>query len=559
MSQVRCNLAKASSMLFKGLQLKGLQVSAKTIILASTAAEARGLADSVCAATGIKVDAATSARDLGVDRYVNGRRSIRVAKQRIKKARDRADRIRVIKKMTKKMHKVVVLWKTGTYSAATFGHQANGTTPALIALERREAARASGVQGSGLCLDATMPLLFGDNDPAIYMPVQHSLSWLKLAKSVTNVKKLDRVWAIWVKKLSALPEAKRWAHIVGPASSMIALLLNWGWVPTGPTDWTSNAGVRYNMDPRIIVTSRSCASFVHDLQHFLKQRILATAAKRKCAEGLAKKPVLAYWSRLRTKWESSGQHALATCALKVVAGGAWNMERKHRCGLAPSPICDLCADNVVQDEFHVSWQCPAIRAHALLDGWNDIGLEAKAHREAGRDPTLWLRGVPQQFEDINPGAPPDDWAEITIGTDVQQDWPPGLYYSDASGGPFSAYPEVRRIAYGAMRMNDPNGDGMYNWQQPGSLVAFIGALPWESKLFQEASLLLWSDCSLEFAVEQASIPVSALTVKRSLMDGRLAPGDATPPTTPTSGSCSGSRLNGCSTGSNCSRLLPTKS
>ena len=98
MSQVRCNLVKASSMLFKGLQLKGLQVSAKTIILASTAAEARGLADTVCAETGIKVDAATSARDLGVDRYVNGRRSIRVAKQRIQKARDRADRIRVVRK-----------------------------------------------------------------------------------------------------------------------------------------------------------------------------------------------------------------------------------------------------------------------------------------------------------------------------------------------------------------------------------------------------------------------------------------------------------------------------
>ena len=320
------------------------------------------------------------------------------------------------------------------------------------------------------------------------MPVQHSLSWLKLAKSVTNVKKLDRVWAIWVKKLSALPEAKLWAHMVGPASSMIALLLNWGWIPTGPTDWTSNDGVRYNLDHRTIVTSRSCASFVHDLQHFLKKRILATAAKRKSADGLAKKPVLAYWSRLRTKWESSGLHALATCAVKVVAGGAWNMERKHRCGLAPSPICDLCADNVVQDDFHISWQCPAIRAHALLDGWNDIGLEAKAHRLAGGDPTLWLRGVPQQFEDINPGSPPDDWAEFTIGTDEQQDWPPGLYYSDASGGPFSAYPEVRRIAYGAMRMNDPNGDCMYNWQQSGSLVAFVGALPWEKQTVPRGEL-----------------------------------------------------------------------
>eukprot|EP00974_Lingulodinium_polyedra_P100074 9694127-Lingulodinium_polyedra.AAC.1 len=53
---------------------------------------------------------------------------------------------------------------------------------------------------------------------------------------------MEQAWGPIVQRVSAQSSHRRFACTHGPASALVALLLRYGWAPTGPCDWLSPGG-----------------------------------------------------------------------------------------------------------------------------------------------------------------------------------------------------------------------------------------------------------------------------------------------------------------------------
>eukprot|EP00974_Lingulodinium_polyedra_P098679 9563777-Lingulodinium_polyedra.AAC.1 len=92
------------------------------------------------------------------------------------------------------------------------------------------------------------------------------------------------------------------------------------------------------------------------------------------------------------------------------------------------------------------------------EDWDKV--KQKAKKGYVQDPTKWLRGVPQEVEQLSP-LPPEDYEEVvlsSVGSGFQEQWKAGSYYTDASGGLLTKYEKHRRVAYSVVRLGS-NGLG----------------------------------------------------------------------------------------------------
>ena len=102
----------------------------------------------VFAKNGIVMNQEKAPRDLGVANTAGKRRSLRMVKQRISKACARNLRIQHLVRKNKRASK---LYRTGTYPAATYGHQVAGLNMTRICKLRALAVQASGYAKPGRC------------------------------------------------------------------------------------------------------------------------------------------------------------------------------------------------------------------------------------------------------------------------------------------------------------------------------------------------------------------------------------------------------------------------
>jgi len=104
------------------LEEAGCVISSKSVLVASNAKLGQRLVK-VFAKNGIVMNQEKAPRDLGVANTAGKRRSLWMVRQRITKASARNLRIQHLVRKNKRASK---LYRTGTYPAATYGHQVAG-------------------------------------------------------------------------------------------------------------------------------------------------------------------------------------------------------------------------------------------------------------------------------------------------------------------------------------------------------------------------------------------------------------------------------------------------
>ena len=81
----------------------------------------------------------------------------------------------------------------------------------------------------------------------------------------------------------------------------------------------------------------------------------------------------------------------------------------------------------------VHYECQAVLAHQVCRGDRTL-LTHHWRKGVSNDPTLWLRGVPQQLG-MNSPEPVREAREVLFDAAIDQRWEPDFYCSDGSGSP----------------------------------------------------------------------------------------------------------------------------
>jgi len=156
---------------------------------------------------------------------------------------------------------------------------------------------------------------------------------------------------------------------------------------------------------------------------------------------------------LHRKWSRSGSKLLPLLEC-VLAGGSWSVVRRagaaHNGEAASSPPdCPLCGCAAV-DEYHLYWSCPALADSTEEPFSCSQHLVSKAAAGSIESPCLWYRGLlPLDFCKISTPFQQEAWLRV-FGPDKPPTaaWPSGRYYTDGSGGLFTAVPRLRRVGVG---------------------------------------------------------------------------------------------------------------
>ena len=150
-------LGPAGIELATGLQRAGCVISTKSVIVASSAKLGKRLVH-IFARANITMNQEKAPRDLGVANTAGKRRSVGLVRKRIDKACARNFRIQHLVRKNKKASKV---YRTGTYPAATYGHQVAGLNMTRVRKLRTLAVQASGYGKPGRCATTIINLCHG--------------------------------------------------------------------------------------------------------------------------------------------------------------------------------------------------------------------------------------------------------------------------------------------------------------------------------------------------------------------------------------------------------------
>ncbi len=156
-------VVQVAEALTNGLDDLGFKVSAKSLILAHPPRVAHDLVE-ILGKKGIKLQAATRGRDLGVDAHV-GRRSTGVIKSRLTKAGKWAKAISSLVRVDRGAR---VLARTGFKPQAVWGLEAQGLAPTTLKRLRAQVAGMSGCRYPGGCATTAIRLAY---DETAFFPI----------------------------------------------------------------------------------------------------------------------------------------------------------------------------------------------------------------------------------------------------------------------------------------------------------------------------------------------------------------------------------------------------
>ena len=146
-----------------------------------------------------------------------------------------------------------------------------------------------------------------------------------------------------------------------------------------------------------------------------------------------------------------GQYLEAGCLTSVAAATTWPMQRKLELGLVTDATCPRCKAAVETQEHRV-WDCTCNVDDPIFDSTK--GLCRKARLKGRIWPGFWQRGIlPREWMPEVPRL--EDRGYWTFG-----DWDPRqapafdpagqdtwtVLFGDASGGPYTMTPPLRRVA-----------------------------------------------------------------------------------------------------------------
>ena len=303
----------------------------------------------------------------------------------------------------------------------------------------------------GRCLDALLQLEVGARDPHFATAFQVLDSWIHILSVPAERKRAVRAWPRARKLVLSRPPNRRWRRATGVTYAVICVLLDMGWQPDGPWDWTSDVGERFCVPDEAWESGVELdwSPFKVAFSQALSRVLWRRASLHYCGGGLEAgadlTSVIAQVRRLRRK----GNREWFGAILTSVTGAQWPRARLRDAGIGvETALCQRCDEQVEETMLHRCWQCkandeiPACRKTEYL--------RRRAVVDAGNLPCVWLRGiVPQTWSQLTP--PPEDHGEVVAGPpfDASWFWEGQLVASgDASGGQHSCDKRLRRVVLG---------------------------------------------------------------------------------------------------------------
>ena len=461
-------VASSAIELVEGVLSKGCSISSKSKLVGSDLDVLHAIRARILAHTGIRLEIATWARDLGVTFSAKGRRRGAFA-ARAAKAKRRTGRVRQLAKATRQAAK---LYRTGVWSQVSFGAEVHGIPATQLHRMRSLAAMSTGVPRSS-CVTSAIAIGHGEMwDPAVRMRLQQVKAWLRLwcATSRGERPRIRRAWACTYRRLAQTPTRRRWRSVVGPMGATIATLLDIGWIPAAPDHWRSPE-CDWRFGDEYFETPAFTACIVRAAQ----AQGWRAAAAHYCGEGLADGGNFTVLRKHIQSLRAQGRGQEAAILQTIGAGGAWCEARFAEAGLWTSARCLRCGA-AQGSHLHAYWECPdndAIQDEAVQDTQH---LCKRALAPAA-PACFWTRGIL-----------PASWVQTTQPSEFDtEEFPWGQqslflakdgdirWATDGSGGKDSSQPLLRRCGWSAVAVRFSTDD--LNSIVPLEFAARFGALP----------------------------------------------------------------------------------
>ena len=424
-------IVTAAADLKLALTQAGFVISSKTLIVASQHSlgqEAhRRLSD-----IGLKVNLVQDARDLGVGNTAGARRTAKLVKQRIGKAKARAVRVA---RLVRIQHKATKLHNTGVRPQGTWGITAIGAPPSTVQQLRVIAAKNTGVTTAGRCATTAIALVHGPhNDPAVQVRLQSVKDWLAMwVKLPEEDKALIRAtWAQAYRKLQTTP---RWGKVRGPRAATIATLLDIKWKPVAPDFWHAPNDTVWHF------TEAIGSFFLNELQASIEKELWLKAATHMWGQGLQEGVDFTVAKKVLVLLAETEKVSERGMILTSLCAGCWPRTRLFDAGKVEEPTCPRCK-TAPETLLHRYWQCPA-----NVDIQSPAFTDSERYRVLYDDSTqcFWLRGlVPKAWTAI---APDPVWKQRQQGVFVDCKPYGGDLFTDGSGGANTEDPRTRRCGW----------------------------------------------------------------------------------------------------------------
>ena len=436
------DLALFATELCQGLSRLRLRVSPKSTIVASLSKLAMELRDAIFQSTGLLMKIDSHCRDLGLDATA-GHRRLKVAKQRLAKARQRAKRIQRLARVHAPAGPRLC---TAAYRPqSTFHVPVHGAAPSLVRRLRAQTAACTCLAAPNRCTASVLALSYGpSSDPGVSLPCQLVREWVHCWVRTADQARSTRAWTITRDKLKAMAANRRWQIVRGPMSSVIATLLALEWDPILPGFWSDASGGEWALTPQCL----DCSQLVERIALDPRRQIWAKASQHHCGAGLALgvdfRSAILHLKALSSRGQAQDHAILAV----TICAGIWTEQRRCDSGMTDSPTCPRCGA-APESDAHRYWYCPANRAlqdpavlrSAYLERW------AREEIEAGQE-AFWLRGlVPRDW--THP-PPPEQSSLYGLGEALIYPIPLEInrVYIDGSGD--SADPRFKKSWLGSL-------------------------------------------------------------------------------------------------------------
>ena len=456
----------------QGMRQLSLIISDKSVVVSTQPRLARALAHHVFLRTGVTVKVAACARDLGVLNNPTGRRNTSLQGNRLAKSKARLARIAPLAKAVRAARNLVT---TGAFPQALWGAASMGLAPSALAKLKSQSAAATGINAAGRCASTAIALAFGERaDPQVAAVSQQVSLWMDIWKADSGLRALStRHWSVMVNRvlrdsIGHPLKQSAWNSVFGQMGATIAMMTDQQWDVTNPALWKDPDGNGWIPDVAL-----SKKPFVDLVEHFAVRKVWQGAAKHwngcglesgvdwtatlalhgqltKSAEaaqkhsdqeGSAEADVLDYLIGQET-WHA---HSLSWLEL-LLTGGYWPSQRAAE--VHPiSPRCPRCG-GPYEDAAHLIWNCRANSSIQDERVQETQDLVAQARDGMKEYPCFWLRGIlPKGL--IPVCTPFSSECELDfVGDPPAGLWPPGTFFTDASGGPHASYKLLRRCGIG---------------------------------------------------------------------------------------------------------------
>ena len=457
------SLARAGNTFIDKAREAELNIASKSTIISSSMKVARAL-QAEFKAKGVDVRIGKTAADLGVDR---GHVAVfkPKARGRIKQAFRRAHKIQRLAKLGSKVRgaakKLLLL---GALPQASYSAKVFGAAPSQVTKWRRSLRKLTVASKAGRCLTTQLAISVDTSDPAYSLAFGVFDTWFMILKAnEIPVTRIHRTWTRTVERLRAKPERNRWRGIRGICSATVATLLQLGWEPTGPSDWTSPRGERFAASVDAVRNQETdFYELKAEIADSVARMIWSGASRYRNGEGLQEVPDLTGARRQINKLRKDGEHVLANAMTAVVTAGYWTAQRLIECGIETEPLCQDCGQEV-EDDYHCFWGCSCIKFTDQAEK-----MRARAEKDAGTCPRFWLRGiVPEEWKKVDP--PKNEEVRLSSGELPA----PGESFlvgaGDASGGSNTAHSRIRRVAWAFVILDQQGHGESANYLEVGNL------------------------------------------------------------------------------------------